>query len=101
MTLERTLLISFEQGTKDSYEIVVPQGAILQDLKIFHDGIYAFYLYPTIRLDGANKVEKFTIVRLGENIPNGATLFRILDTIVEKGDGMQGIAVYPVFKIEE
>lgn len=97
---------------KDFYDdkttviVDVPVLSRYRDMKIFHDGIYAFFEVPELSIAG-NKTERYTYELIGVNkpIPEGAEFICILDVVIElplkekQTIPDQAIQVIPIYKI--
>lgn len=96
---------SFENDNK-IVSIDVPMLSRYKDMKVFHDGIYAFFEVPDLSIEGGN-TERYTykLVGVNESIPENSEFVCLLDAIIElpleAGETIprQAIQIMPIYKI--
>jgi len=81
----------------------VPTGSIYRDMKIFHDGIYAFFEVPELTLNSTQR-HTYVFITKDESVPENSTFITILDAIVEipakEGEPpQQAIQIIPIYKL--
>lgn len=70
------------QDDKTTVVVDVPMLSVYRDMKILHDGIYAFFEVPELT---STNTERYTykLISSNESIPENSKFICILDAIVE------------------
>ena len=93
------------QNTETESVIDVPTGSIYRDMKLFHDGIYAFFEVPEMLMNSTER-HKYKLVTGNSSIPSDSIFIALLDVIVEvppekEGEQpKQGIQIIPIYEIK-
>jgi hypothetical protein len=82
----------------NDFSILVPEGSKLLSLEVLPDGIYAFLATPELEVPMTDQ-HRFWIGNTELSIPENAEFMSILSVFVNDGPGKEGLAIFPIFKL--
>lgn len=95
MKLVGVMVLPFSEEPKAVNTVSVPDGSKFLFFKVLHDGIYAFYeVSEEVK---SLRQDTFTLVKIGQSVPEGLEFVDAVDTIMQTPQGQAQI-IFPIYK---